>query len=61
MREDDVIVAFAGVPVSGVDELHHHLVADVIGVAKSVTVIRHTEKLELTVTPEELARNHQRN
>jgi len=61
LREGDVIVSFAGEPVSGIDELHHHLVAEVIGVAKSVTVIRHTEKLELTVTPEELARNHQRN
>jgi S1-C subfamily serine protease len=61
LREGDVIVSFAGEPVSGIDELHHHLVADVIGLAISVTVIRHTEKLELTVTPEELARNHQRN
>jgi S1-C subfamily serine protease len=61
LREGDVIVSFGGEPVSGIDELHHHLVAEVIGVATSVTAIRHTEKLELTVTPEELARNHQRN
>jgi len=61
LREGDVIVAFGGEPVSGIDELHHHLVADVIGVAKLVTFIRHTEKLEVLVTPEELVRNHQRN
>ncbi len=61
LREGDVIVAFGGEPVSGIDELHRHLVANVIGVATRVTVIRHTEKLELVVTPEELSRNHQRN
>jgi S1-C subfamily serine protease len=61
LREGDVIVAFAGEPVSGIDELHRHLVAGVIGIPSTVTVIRHTEKLELVVTPEELARDHQRN
>ena len=61
LREGDVIVSFGGKPVSGIDELHHHLVADVIGVTTTLTVIRHTEKLELMVTPEELARNNQRN
>ena len=48
-------------PVSGIDELHRHLVARVIGVPSAITVIRHTEKLDLMITPEELARNHQRN
>jgi S1-C subfamily serine protease len=61
LREGDVIVAFGGEPVSGIDELHRHLVARVIGIPSLVTVIRHTEKLDLVVTPEELADNHQRN
>jgi S1-C subfamily serine protease len=61
LREGDVIVAFGGEPVSGMDELHRHLVAKVIGIPSLVTVIRHTEKLDLVVTPEELARDHQRN
>lgn len=61
LREGDVIVAFGGEPVSGIDELHRHLVAGVIGVASLVTVIRHTEKLDLVVTPEELVRDHRRN
>jgi S1-C subfamily serine protease len=61
LREGDVIVAFGGEPVSGIDELHRHLVAGVISVPSLVTVIRHTEKLERVVTPEELARNSQRN
>jgi S1-C subfamily serine protease len=61
LRDGDVIVAFRGEPVAGIDELHRHLVASVIGVPSPVTVIRHTEKLEFVVTPEELAQNHQRN
>jgi S1-C subfamily serine protease len=61
LRDGDVIVAFAGEPVSGIDELHRHLVAKVIGVPSLVTVIRHTEKLDLIVTPEELFRDNQRN
>jgi S1-C subfamily serine protease len=61
LREGDVIVAFAREPVSGIDELHRHLVAKVIGIPSLVTIIRHTEKLDFVVTPEELARDHQRN
>jgi S1-C subfamily serine protease len=61
LREGDIIIAFEGEPVSGIDELHRHLVAMVIGVPVQLTVIRHTEKLNLTVTPEELAPANQRN
>jgi S1-C subfamily serine protease len=61
LREGDVIVAFAGEPVSGIDDLHRHLVAKSIGIPTMLTVIRLTEKLDLVVTPEELIRDHQRN
>jgi S1-C subfamily serine protease len=61
LREGDVIVAFSGEPVSSIDELHRHLVAKVIGVPSLVTIIRHTEKLDLVVTPEELHSDNQRN
>jgi S1-C subfamily serine protease len=61
LRKGDVIVAFGGEPVSGIDELHRHLVARVIGIPSLVTVIRHTEKLDLVVTPEELVHDNQRN
>jgi S1-C subfamily serine protease len=61
LRQGDVIVTFGGEPVSSIDELHRHLVATVIGVPSPITVIRHTEKLELIVTPQELVINHQRN
>jgi S1-C subfamily serine protease len=61
LREGDVIVSFGGEPVASIDELHRHLVAGVIGVPSPITVIRHTEKLELVVTPQELFINRQRN
>ena len=48
-------------PVSGIDELHRLLVAKVIGIPARLTVFRHTEKLDLVVTPEELAQDPQRN
>jgi len=61
LQEGDVIVAFEGEPVSGIDELHRHLVAKLIGIQSFITVIRHTEKLDLLITPEELAPYNQRN
>jgi S1-C subfamily serine protease len=59
--EGDIIVAFENESVSGIDELHRHLVASAIGVSSRFTVIRHTEKLDLHITPEQLAQDVQRN
>jgi S1-C subfamily serine protease len=53
VREGDVIVALEGHAVAGVDDLHRVLTDVRVGVSCSLTVIRHTEKLELTVVPEE--------
>jgi S1-C subfamily serine protease len=61
VREGDIIVAFNHESVSGIDDLHRHLVAAAIGIPACLTVLRHTEKLDLTVTPEELAPASQRN
>lgn len=61
VREGDVLVGFDNYRVSGVDDLHRRLVAAAIGMPTRLTVIRHTEKLELTVTPEELAPANRRN
>jgi S1-C subfamily serine protease len=57
LREGDVIVAFKGQPIEGVDELLRKLVAAEIGVASTLTVIRHTEKLEVSIVPQELLHN----
>ena len=61
LQEGDVIVSFAGRPVAGIDDLHRHLAAELIGIRSQITVIRMPEKLELIVTPEELITDHHRN
>src|ERR1700716_1810513 len=53
LREDDVIVALEGHPIAGVDDLHRVLTDVRVGVSCSLTVLRHTDKLELRVVPEE--------
>jgi S1-C subfamily serine protease len=51
----DIIVAYDGEPVGGVDDLHRVLDAERIGKEAAVTILRRTHKLELTVRAEELA------
>ncbi|MFZ0418278.1 MAG: trypsin-like peptidase domain-containing protein [Candidatus Sulfotelmatobacter sp.] len=55
VREGDVIVALEGQPVAGVDDLHRVLTDVRVGVSCSLTVLRHTEKIELKIVPEEAA------
>jgi S1-C subfamily serine protease len=54
LASGDVIIAYGGAPVAGIDDLHRLLTDDAIGVETSVTVIRHTEKLELELAPAEM-------
>ena len=54
-------MAFDGKPVSGIDELHRHLVANKIGVSAKLDVIRYTEKLNVAITREDLAPPDQQN
>ncbi len=51
----DIIVAYDGLPVGGVDDLHRLLDAERIGKVTQVTILRRTHKLELPVRAEELA------
>jgi S1-C subfamily serine protease len=53
LRPGDLIVAFNGQPIGSVHDLHKVLVGEQIGVSASLTVIRHTEKLELPILPAE--------
>ena len=53
LREGDLIVAFNGQPIGSVHDLHKILVGEQIGVIAGATVIRHTEKLELSILPAE--------
>jgi S1-C subfamily serine protease len=54
MREGDVIVSLDGQPVAGVDDLHRLLTDARVGVSSTLTVLRHTERLEMKVVPEEV-------
>jgi S1-C subfamily serine protease len=53
LREGDVIVALEGHPVAGVDDLHRILTDVRVGASCALTALRHTEKLELKIVPEE--------
>jgi S1-C subfamily serine protease len=53
LRDGDVIVALDEKPVAGVDDLHRLLTDAQAGVCCTLTVIRHTERLTLTIFPEE--------
>ena len=53
LREGDLIVAFNGQPIGSVHDLHKILVGEQIDVSASLTIIRHTERLELPILPAE--------
>jgi S1-C subfamily serine protease len=53
LREGDLIVAFNDQPIGSVHHLHKVLVGEQIGVSARLTVIRHTEKLDLSILPTE--------
>ena len=53
LREGDLIVAFDNQPIGSVHHLHKVLVGEQIGVSAILTVIRHTEKFELSIRPAE--------
>lgn len=50
----DIIVAYDGIPVGGVDDLHRLLDGERIGKEAALTILRRTQKLELLVAAEEL-------
>ncbi|MEP6850327.1 MAG: trypsin-like peptidase domain-containing protein [Acidobacteriota bacterium] len=51
LREGDIIIGFAGEKVEGIDELHRLLTEERVGTEDRITVIRHTERLELGIIP----------
>jgi S1-C subfamily serine protease len=56
VQDGDVILAFGGEAVTGIDELHRRLTEDLIGVPSSLTVLRRLERRTLTVIPAESSR-----
>jgi S1-C subfamily serine protease len=53
LQDGDIIVAFDGQAVAGIDDLHRLLTEARLGVRVPLTVIRRIEKLTLEVVPEE--------
>jgi S1-C subfamily serine protease len=53
LEEGDVIVAFNGEPLTGIDDLHRHLTDSAIGVSSTLTILRRTEMRAVAVVPEE--------
>ena len=51
--EGDIIIAFDGHPIAGIDDLHKWLTEEKVGVKTELTVIRRTEKMVLEIVPEE--------
>jgi S1-C subfamily serine protease len=53
LMEGDIVVAFDGQTVSGIDDLHRLLTDRTTGYAVPLTVLRRTEKLTLSITPQD--------
>jgi S1-C subfamily serine protease len=53
LSEGDMIVAFDGQPIAGIDDLHRILTEEKVGMKSTLTIIRRTEKLNLGIIPEE--------
>ena len=51
LQEGDIIYAFGGENVEGIDELHRLLTEEKVGTETVIRVIRRTERLELNVVP----------
>src|SRR3989449_6044194 len=56
LQAGDIIVAFEGQPVHGIDDLHRLLTGDRIGTATTVAAVRKAERLELPITAAETAK-----
>jgi S1-C subfamily serine protease len=55
LQEGDLLVAFDGAPIAGIDDLHGLLTEERIGVPATLTVIRRGEKREIRIRPGEFA------
>jgi len=47
----DIIIAFAGNRIDGIDELHRLLTEDSVGRSERVTIIRGNQKLDIAIVP----------
>ena len=55
LEEGDIVIAFDGVAVGGIDDLHRLLTDRRVGQAAEIGLLRRTEKLTLSIVPVEYA------
>jgi S1-C subfamily serine protease len=53
VAKGDIVLAFAGQPISGIDDLHRLLTDDRIAVGSDLMVLRRGERRQLTIVPAE--------
>jgi len=53
LQPGDIIVAFDDQPIAAIDDLHRLLSDERVGAQATLTVLRHTERLKLDITPAE--------
>ena len=53
VKDGDVLLAFAGIPVTGVDDLHRLLTEEKIGEPTAITFLRAARRRRITVIPAE--------
>jgi len=53
LREGDIMIRFKGRSLAGIDELQRQLAGPEIGAESTVEIVRHSFRLELTITPAE--------
>jgi S1-C subfamily serine protease len=56
LRDGDVVLAFAGQPVTGVDDLHRLLTDARIGIETPMTILRSGARRQMTLIPAEKPR-----
>jgi S1-C subfamily serine protease len=56
LKDGDVVLALAGTPVTGVDELHRLLTEERIGEPTAITILRAARRRQITVVPAEAPR-----
>jgi S1-C subfamily serine protease len=53
LKDGDVVIAFAGTPVTGIDDLHRLLTEERIGESTAVSILRSARRRHITVVPDE--------
>jgi len=53
LKDGDVVLAFAGQAVTGIDDLHRTLTEDLIAAPTTITILRSARRRQMTVVPSE--------